>query len=269
MSVFRFVEIISCELHKSQGHHLQFPPEPDVISAIYEAKGPMWSGIEKTCWTCWRDLRIVEAKINHDFPQCFFAVVWIIPMKLQTLASGKAKVPLFFSQSIRSAMSTRLSNSDLAGLQCYNGSLINVLQFSQAEHARSLAVVQQLNLIAGPALLHRYLPSLIGKVSEGWSPHFCPISLSGTFALVCWYSPTVHSLPFKPLFAKLYAFVVTEWEASKVSFLQLPVSHLAFSSLQCLSGIISKLLLATAHCKVCRCWTSPNFKKCRPWVEVQ
>ncbi|VDK33810.1 unnamed protein product [Taenia asiatica] len=73
----------------------------------------------------------------------------------------------YIPQSIRSAMSTRLSNSDLAGLQCYNGSLINVLQFSQAEHARSLAVVQQLNLIAGPALLHRYLPSLIGKVAEG------------------------------------------------------------------------------------------------------
>ncbi|KAL5108371.1 Kinesin-like protein KIF21B [Taenia crassiceps] len=74
----------------------------------------------------------------------------------------------YIPQSIRSAMSTRLSNSDLAGLQCYNGSLINVLQFSQAEHARSLAVVQQLNLIAGPALLHRYLPSLIGKVADGF-----------------------------------------------------------------------------------------------------
>ncbi|VDM23565.1 unnamed protein product [Hydatigera taeniaeformis] len=73
----------------------------------------------------------------------------------------------YIPQTIRSAMSTRLSNSDLAGLQCYNGSLINVLQFSQAEHERSLAVVQQLNLIAGPALLHRYLPSLIGKVAEG------------------------------------------------------------------------------------------------------
>ncbi|CDI98157.1 kinesin protein kif21b [Echinococcus multilocularis] len=73
----------------------------------------------------------------------------------------------YIPQSIRSAMSTRLSNSDLAGLQCYNSNLINVLQFSQAEHTRSLAVVQQLNQIAGPSLLRRYLPTLIGKVTEG------------------------------------------------------------------------------------------------------
>uniref|UniRef100_A0A5K3FPF9 Kinesin-like protein n=1 Tax=Mesocestoides corti TaxID=53468 RepID=A0A5K3FPF9_MESCO len=73
----------------------------------------------------------------------------------------------YIPQTIRSAMSTRLSNSDSAGLQCYNSNLINVLQLSQAEHARSLATILQLNQIAGPVLLRRYLPTLLGKASEG------------------------------------------------------------------------------------------------------
>lgn len=66
-------------------------------------------------------------------------------------------------------MSTRLSNSDSAGLQCHNNNLINVLRYSEAEHTRTLAVVQQLQEIAGPSLLRRYLPSLLSKVAQGES----------------------------------------------------------------------------------------------------
>ncbi|KAM7536020.1 hypothetical protein Aperf_G00000093015 [Anoplocephala perfoliata] len=69
-------------------------------------------------------------------------------------------------QTIRSAMSTRLSNSDSAGLQCHNNNLINVLRYSEAEHAHTLAVVRQLQEIAGPALLRRYIPSLLNKVAQ-------------------------------------------------------------------------------------------------------
>ncbi|VDO07532.1 unnamed protein product [Rodentolepis nana] len=73
----------------------------------------------------------------------------------------------YVPQTIRSAMSTRLSNSDSSGLQCYNSNLNKILQYSEIEQAGTLALIQQLHEIAGPSLLRRYQPSLLSKVSNG------------------------------------------------------------------------------------------------------
>ncbi|VUZ48874.1 unnamed protein product [Hymenolepis diminuta] len=73
----------------------------------------------------------------------------------------------YVPQTIRSAMSTRLSNSDSAGLQCYNSNLNKILQHSEMEQAGTLALIQQLHEIAGPSLLRRYQPSLLSKVAHG------------------------------------------------------------------------------------------------------
>ena len=105
----------------------------------------------------------IHVKLN-EFPTFFWKITTIT-----MVCSYPRQTIILHTQTIRSAMSTRLSNSDSAGLQCYNSNLINILQLSKAEHMRSLAVVQQLNQIAGPSLLRRYLPSLINKVAIGGS----------------------------------------------------------------------------------------------------
>lgn len=93
-------------------------------------------------------------------------------------------MPLRF-QTIRSAMSTRLSNSDSAGLQCYNSNLNKILQHSEMEQAGTLALIQQLHEIAGPSLLRRYQPSLLSKVAHGESSY--SLVLFSGFAFQYWW----------------------------------------------------------------------------------